>query len=132
EQPVKKPVEEHQPERNQSHSPLFQVMLIVQNAPRATQQVESLRIEPVPQDYTPAKFDLSMVASESEEGLHISLVYNTDIFDEERIERMLEHFRTLLEGVVVDPDQRVSRLPMLRPGERHRLLVEWNNTAVEY
>src|SRR5206468_4044269 len=54
------------------------------------------------------------------------------LFDPDRMERLLGHFRTLLEGVAADPDQRVSRLQMLTEGERHQLLAEWNETRAEY
>ena len=58
--------------------------------------------------------------------------YNTDLFDAERIERMVGHFQTLLEGIVTDPDKRICDLPLLARGRTRQLLLEWNDTAVEY
>jgi surfactin family lipopeptide synthetase A len=58
--------------------------------------------------------------------------YNTDLFNRSTIERLLGHFRTLLEGIVADPKQPIATLPMLTAGELRQLLVEWNATAVPY
>ena len=58
-----------------------------------------------------------------------TLEYNTDLFDAATIERMLGHFRTLLEGIVADPDQRLSELPLLTAAERQQL-ADWNATQV--
>ena len=58
--------------------------------------------------------------------------YNTDLFDATTIERMIGHFQTLLEGIVANPDARLSELPLLTNAERHQLLVEWNNTRADY
>ena len=60
--------------------------------------------------------------SEEEQGLAAGLEYNTDLFDDGTIERMLGHLQRLLEGIVADPDRRLSELPLLSEAERHRLL----------
>ena len=65
-------------------------------------------------------------------GITGSLEYNTDLYNDATIERMIGHFRTLLEGIVANPDQRVSELPLLTEAERRQLLVEWNNTSTDY
>ena len=58
--------------------------------------------------------------------------YNTDLFDAATITRLLGHFQTLLEGIVADPEQRLSALPLLTAAERQQLLVEWNDTTRAY
>ena len=126
--PFEKLVEELQPERNLSHSPLFQVAFVLQNTPRAPLQFEGLTLSPLQVDSGTAKFDLMMVMQEEPEGLSGALQYNTDLFDDVTILRMLGHFRTLLEGIVAHPEQRLANLPLLTPAERHQLLVEWNDT----
>jgi non-ribosomal peptide synthetase component F len=130
--PFEKLVEELQPERSLSHSPVFQVMMILQNAPRTTLEFEGVRLHSVGGEGVTAKFDLNLSLSESEGKLHGILEYNTDLFDAARIQRMLSHFQTLLEGIVADPDQRLSRLPLLTPAERQQVLLDWNDTAVAY
>ena len=70
--------------------------------------------------------------SEKDGTLRGSLNYNTDLFDASTIERMLGHYKTLLEGIVANPEQRISELPLLTEAEKHQLLVEWNDTKRDY
>lgn len=130
--PFEKLVEELHPDRNLSYSPLFQAMFDFQNAPKYELELAGLTLTPLEVDSGTAKFDLSLSLSESPYGLTGALGYNTDLFDHATITRMLGHFRTLLEGVVDNPDQLVSELPLLTEGERHQLRVEWNDTQTEY
>ncbi|HWE39205.1 MAG TPA: condensation domain-containing protein, partial [Isosphaeraceae bacterium] len=110
------------PDRDPSRSPLFQVMFALQNAPLPALESPGLTMTPLPTESGTAKFDLTMYVTESDEGLGLALEYNTDLFDPATIERMLGHFRTLLEGIVADPDQTVAMLPMLSEAERRRML----------
>ena len=70
--------------------------------------------------------------SERDGTLRVSLNYNTDLFDAATIERMVGHFQILLEGIVANPDQPISDLPLLTEAEKHQLLVEWNDTKTDY
>ena len=130
--PFEKLVNELSPERNLSHNPLFQVMFILQNAPRNELRLPGLTITPLATKSNTAKFDLTLSLIETERGLTGRLEYNTDLFDEATIVRMSKHFQTLLEGIVADPQQRLSDLPVLTEAERYRMLVEWNNTWADY
>ncbi|BAU16013.1 amino acid adenylation domain-containing protein (plasmid) [Leptolyngbya sp. NIES-3755] len=117
-------------ERQTSHTPLVQVMLSVHPA-IAPLETSGLTLTPQASVTNTAKFDLTLVFSDSEEGLLGALEYNTDLFDDSTIARLLKHFQTLLEGIVAAPEQRLSELPLLTPEERHTLLVKWNQTATE-
>ena len=130
--PFEKLVEELQPERDLSMSPLFQVMFTLQNAPGEVLELPGLTLSPLEMDNETAKFDLTLSMIEGEGGLRGSIEYNTDLFEEATIERMLGHYETLLEGIVADPEQQLSHLPLLTEGERHQLLVEWNDTRRDY
>ena len=79
-----------------------------------------------------ALFDLELHLWQRREGIRGTVVYSTDLFDASTIERLVGHFVTLLEGIVADPDRRISELPLLTERERRQLLVTWNDTAVEY
>jgi amino acid adenylation domain-containing protein/non-ribosomal peptide synthase protein (TIGR01720 family) len=125
-------VEALQPERNLSYTPLFQVMFVLQNAPMRRLELRNLSITPLEISNVTAKFDLTLSMEETEQGLTGELEYNTDLFDTATITRMAGHFQTLLEAIVVNPQQRVSELPLLTKAERHQLLVEWNDTPAEY
>jgi len=125
-------VDELQPKRDLSHAPLSQVMFVLQNAPMQRLKLPGLTVSPLEVDSGTAKFDLALSVVEGEDGLSGTLEYSTDLFDGATIERMLGHFETLLEGVVADPDRPVWTLPLLTRVERHRQLVEWNDTECGY
>jgi amino acid adenylation domain-containing protein len=128
-------VEELQPQRNRSHTPLFQVIFDLNNAaPGAMGVLEfsNLKAEALQVEAGVAHADLVMSLMEDGDALSGKLRYNTDIFDAATIERMLEHFQALLKGAVADPDRRISDLPLLTDAERRRHLSEWNDTVSEY
>src|SRR4028119_1221279 len=107
-------------------------MFVLQNAPMSALELPSLTLRSLERESSTAKFDLTMSMEDTEEGLVGSLEYNTDLFDATTISRMREHFQTLLEGIVANPEQCLSDLPLLTQPERQQLLVEWNNTQTEY
>ncbi|HEX8115893.1 MAG TPA: amino acid adenylation domain-containing protein, partial [Pyrinomonadaceae bacterium] len=130
--PFEKLVEELQPERSLSRTPLFQVMFSLQNVPRDEPALGDLSVSPVRLENTTAKFDLTLGLTDTGDGLSGAVEYNADLFDAETIERLAESFGVLLEAISVDPDGRVSELPLLTPARLHQQLSEWNETAQEY
>ncbi|HEY2922318.1 MAG TPA: condensation domain-containing protein, partial [Candidatus Binatia bacterium] len=130
--PFEKLVEELKPERSLSYSPLFQVMFVLQNAPSTALTFEGLSASPVGIGVETAKFDLTLTMSESIDGLRGSLQYSIDLFDDATIARMIGHLQTLLEGIVANPDQRISQLPVLTQAEEHQLFIECNDTKRDY
>jgi amino acid adenylation domain-containing protein len=130
--PFERLVEELQPERDMSYNALFQVMFVLQNSPMSDWEFSGLALSPLEVESKTAKFDLSLSLTETEQGLVGAFGYNTDLFDEATIVRMVGHLRTLLEGVVVEPDKRICELPILTEAERYQLLVEWNDTEADY
>src|SRR5690349_3535970 len=129
--PFEKLVEELSPERNLSYTPLFQVMFVMQNAPTAELEFAGLRLSPVEVETATAKCDLVMTVEEQAEGLSVRLEYNADVFDRTTAERMLGHYRRLLEAVVDNSEQRIWDLPLLSAGEI-QLLQDWNRTERDY
>ncbi|MEH2196819.1 amino acid adenylation domain-containing protein [Nostoc sp.] len=133
--PFEQIVEALQIERSLSHSPLFQVMFALHNASIEQLETPDLAISPLHLDNVNAKFDLTLQMWENtDEGNSLQgfWQYNTDLFDEDRIARMTDHFQTLLAGIVANPQESVGRLPLLTERERHQLLVEWNDTQIPY
>ena len=130
--PFEKLVEELQPARDLSRNPLFQVMFILQNIPVSVVNLTGLTARRLEVDSGTAKFDLTLSLAEQDKKLIGFFEYNTDLFDHSTIERMIGHFQRLLEGIVANPDQSISTLPLLTDAERHRLLVEWNDAAADY
>lgn len=130
--PFEQLVEKLQPKRNLSHTPLFQVMFQLHNTPTTTLELPGLTLSPLEFDKETAKFDLTLSMVEIKQGLIGTLEYNTDLFNAATITQMLGHFQSLLEGIIVNPDQQISKLPILSEAERQQLLVEWNNTQADY
>ncbi|HEV3316427.1 MAG TPA: amino acid adenylation domain-containing protein [Candidatus Angelobacter sp.] len=128
--PFEKVVEELQPERDLSRTPLFQVMFALQNAPQSELQLGAVKLRPFNVDNQTAKFDLSMALSEDGEKLQGWVGYNAALFELATVARMIEHYCVLLSGIVQNPEQSIAELPLLGQAERQQLLVEWNKTAV--
>ncbi|MEH1860990.1 MAG: amino acid adenylation domain-containing protein [Nostoc sp.] len=125
-------VEALQPERDLSYTPLFQVMFALQNASTSEVELTGLTVTPLITEGATAKFDLSLLMQNTATGLVGFWEYNTDLFDASTIERMTGHFVTLLEGIIANPEQQISQLPLLTAVEQQQLLVEWNNTQADY
>jgi amino acid adenylation domain-containing protein len=130
--PFEKLVEELQPERSLSYNPLFQVIFALQNLPAQTVELPGLTIAPFKVNSSTSKFDLSLFFTETEQGLRGLWEYSTDLFDEATIIRMSGHLQTLLQGIVANPQQCISELPLLTEPERQQLLIDWNNTETNY
>ncbi|MBP1599408.1 MAG: Glutamate-1-semialdehyde aminotransferase, partial [Acidobacteria bacterium] len=130
--PFEKLVEELKPERDPSRSPLFQVMMVLQNTTNPTLELPGLGVEPLFGETETAKFDLTLFLTEERGGLEGCFEYNTDLFDGTTIERMIGHFQTLLEAIAANPDAPISELSLLTETERHQLLIEWNDTTTDY
>ncbi len=125
-------VEALQTERNLSHTPLFQVMFVLQNTALSEIELTGLTIDSFPLEVEIAKFDLTLSMQNTETGLMGVWEYNTDLFNSETIERMNGHFLTLLEGIITNPSEGISQLPLLTKVEQQQLLINWNNTEVDY
>jgi amino acid adenylation domain-containing protein/FkbM family methyltransferase len=129
--PFERLVEELQPERSLSHSPLFQVAFALQNVTPPELEMFGLRVEAVSVENNTAKFDLTLSMIDAGAGLKGALEYNSDLFDAETIQRMAGHLEILLTSIVSDPTQRISQLSLLSATEQ-RQLKNWNNTARPY
>lgn len=128
--PFARLVEEVPVERDTSRAPIFQVGLTFAEAlPELEAGGVSMRIEHV--DLPAAKFDLDFAAQVREDELWLRLTYDTGLYDPPTADRILGHVGVLLAAVTADPSQRLSKLPILTEAERHREVVEWNDTATE-
>lgn len=128
--PFEKLVEELQPERDLSRHPFFQVMVNFQNAPAETPASRGLKITPLDIG-NQTRFDLELHLWAEPDGLLGNFMYNTDLFEQSTIARMLRHFETLLAGIAANPETRLSELPVLTKEEQEQLR-EWNQTSSEY
>ncbi|MBE9065564.1 amino acid adenylation domain-containing protein [Leptolyngbya cf. ectocarpi LEGE 11479] len=119
-------------ERSLSHSPLVQVMFLLQNASSEQLELPGLTLSSLEFEETRARFDLTLSVQETAAGLQGQWEYSTDLFEAETIRRMIVHFHTLLEGIVDNPQELLDQLPLLPKPESQKLLKEWNDTAVDY
>jgi amino acid adenylation domain-containing protein len=130
--PFEQLVEALQPERSLSHSPLFQVMVAWENVQMEALDLPNLKIEPFKTDHFTARADLNVEIMETDRGLQGLFEYNSDLFDAETIKRMIRHFQNLLEAIASNPEQNVYNLPLLTKLEFQQILIDWNDTAVNY
>jgi phthiocerol/phenolphthiocerol synthesis type-I polyketide synthase E len=130
--PFERLVEVLQPERSASYTPIFQVMFVLQNTPPEKLELPNLTLTALKPKNNTAKFDLTLSLKETETGISGEWEYSSDLFEAATVHRMIGHLQTLLAGIVANPEYPVSKLPLLTESERHQLLVEWNNTQIDY
>jgi amino acid adenylation domain-containing protein len=131
--PFEKLVEALHPERDLSYTPLFQIDFSLEHEPEATVTLKDVTINTSePGANHTAKLDLSLSLQKTKQGLTGVFEYSTDLFDATTIAHMIEHWQILLAGIVANPEQKLSDLPLLTAIEKHKLLMEWNQTQQDY
>lgn len=132
--PFQKLVEELRLHRELSRPPLLQVFFICSEFSPTTTTLDlpGLSITSSWIHNGSSKSDLIMFVVEDSDGLRLELDYSTDLFNANTIERLLGHFKTLLEAIVDKSEQKVCQLPLLTTAERQQLLIEWNQTQANY
>ncbi|MFD8251186.1 non-ribosomal peptide synthase/polyketide synthase [Streptomyces werraensis] len=130
EAPFEQVVDEVQPVRDTSRTPLFQVMVVLQNAPAAALDLPGLQVTDVDTELRHAAFDLTMEFAETGTGeLDGVLTYNTDLFDAATAERMADQLGTLLTAVADDPDRPLGALPLATDETLKAVLDQGRATA---
>jgi len=131
--PFEQVVEAVKPPRSMSHSPIFQVMLALNNTPKGDAlTLPGLCLSPVTRPSTTTQFDLTLSLTEVDDVIVGSLDYASDLFDAATVERWAGHLQVLLNGMVADDQQRISRLPILTQAEIGHIIVDWNDTEADY
>ncbi len=130
--PFEKLVAALRPQRDLSRTPIFQVAVNLQSAPLPSIQVPGLSLQFLPIDRGTAQFDLTLLLTETGDGLDAEFEFNVDLFEWSTIERLAEAFRLILEDAVADPGRRISTLTLMRDAERQHLLYGLNETKVAY
>ncbi|WP_163867071.1 non-ribosomal peptide synthetase, partial [Myxococcus eversor] len=130
--PFEKLVEELQPARDLSRTPLFQAMFVLQNTPRTELVLPGLTLRSVEVDADSAKFELSLSLTRTPDGYRGGLVFSTELFERSTAERLLAHLQSLLEGTLAAPDVALSTLELQTTEEHQRLRVEWNGATASF
>lgn len=144
--PFEKLVENLHPERSLNRHPLFQVVFSLQNAPMESLELPELTLNSLTWEAKTTRFDLELHFWEPSnnfrsiygqkwqhsDSLRGVLVYSTDLFDETTIKRMVEHYKNILQNIIINPQERIHNLVYLSKAEQQQLLREWNNTQTNY
>ena len=127
--PFEKLIEELQPERDLTHSPMFRVILVVQNAPHESVGFPGLDVTSFIDHHKISRFDLALYAWETSGGIRGTIDFDTDLFDRSTIERFCERFIVLLEQISSSPDANLSNLTLMTPADRQQVLVAWSGSG---
>ena len=130
--PFERLVELLQPNRDMAHSPLFQVMFILQNNPMGGGANGDIEMSTLNVDAGTSTFDLTLMATEQADGVQLSAEFNTDIYLPGTMRRLLGHFENLLAEISASPEAPISRLRFLPEDERRRLQLDWNDYDRDY
>ncbi len=130
--PFEQVVELMRPVRSLGHSPLFQVMFVWEGPEAGLPMLSGLSLTRVGTPQRVAKFDLTLTLREKDGRLTGAMEYATALFERATIERHVEYLRCIARAMVADQTQAIDRLRILPEAERHKLLVQWNDTKVDY
>lgn len=127
--PWERVVEAVQLDRDGSRHPVYQAQFAIKDCLFLP---DSRKIADLMMTAAALEVDLQLQLWNQPDALVAQFTYSTDLFDAGTVVRMAGHFRKLLEAIVVNPGEQVSRLPLLTEAERHQLVFDWNSTAVAY
>jgi amino acid adenylation domain-containing protein len=119
-------------ERDPSRTPLFQVALVLLNAPSPSVNCGALEITSASLESRTAKFDLTLTAQETSAGLSWAAEYNTELYEETTIIRLAEHLRSVLAAAVAAPQARLAELPLLSESEQMLIFENWNGAMPDF
>ena len=128
--PFAEVVKQTQQRTDPSRNPLFQIVLSQQPSIPPLPVGWDLRTEEISNGGS--KLDLVIVVDERREEISGPITFNPDIVSGETVDRLIEHWKTFLTSVSRDPEQRIAEAPILTGPEQNQILVEWNDTAMEY
>lgn len=130
--PFERLVQELRPARNLSHAPIFQVMFSYDSTPARHWNLDGIEARIIKIDTATSKFDLMFHFEDSPQEMNGSLEFNTDLFNLDSAQRMVQHFLALASAAIETPEQPIASLPMLQPLERDQVVNQFNATQVDY
>lgn len=130
--PFEKLVDELEPERDMSHTPIFQVMFSMQPTELRNIHLQDLSIQPLTADTETAKFDMTLGLLEKNAHIVGEWEYNTDLFEEPTIRRFIDHYRHLLSILVDKPNEPINKVRFLKQEEEYEVLKKWNDKRIEF
>ncbi|NIM15011.1 MAG: amino acid adenylation domain-containing protein [Candidatus Aminicenantes bacterium] len=128
-------VDDLQIERDFSRSPLFDVMLVLQNTEKGIEGGEKMKgvhVRGFFADFPLSKHDITFTFEEAEEEILLFIEYNTDLFGQSRVEQMAAHYKGIITSILKDPGVSLNQIAYLSDEEKHQLLEDFNDTTVDY
>ncbi|MCG3399240.1 non-ribosomal peptide synthetase [Staphylococcus massiliensis] len=132
EYPLEELIEQVVETREMSRSPLFDVLFTLQNNEQVTFDIDEWQIGDIVQNDTNAKFDLNVTIEEDDGAYDVQFQYAEELFDEATVARMLEHFITILNQVVAQPERQIGALEVVTKNEKAHILEHFNNTDKDF
>ncbi len=130
--PFDKLVSELNPDKDMSRTALFDVLFKYEDTPLYIPPVDGLEISVVETNLGWGKYDLDILVQNEGETFSGILVYNSDYYNDSTISRMIQHYMRLLDGILEEPERQISTFSLLTDQEQHQLLVEWNQSQIDY
>ncbi len=130
EMPFELLVEELNPERNLSQTPLFQVMFMMENKIEGGLELIWPSVTWLPAETGAEKFALTMIIRNDGQDFQGLIRYNADLFDDVTVKRMAVHYKILLQRAATDATFEIWDTDLLSDAERHQVQIEWNNNEV--
>lgn len=125
-------VEKVQPRRDMSRSPIFDAMFTMQNIEIPSLNLEGIHIEPIVMNHNASKFDLHLSAMERDNDLELMFEYDSKLFMQDRIERMTGHYICILNSIIRNSEEKLSKLNMLAEDELLQIKCVFNAKELEY
>jgi len=119
-------------ERAPAQSPLFQAMFVLLEQGLPDFQLAQVQGRPVPVEPGTSKRDLTLSIEAARDDWQCHLEYATDLFTADCAARMAGHLGEVFRSIAGDPEQPLRQLQLMPEGERHQILVNWNQTERHY
>ncbi|PEP90515.1 non-ribosomal peptide synthetase, partial [Bacillus wiedmannii] len=126
--PYERLVDLLQPDRNLSFNPLFQVAVSYQKVTADLMEIDGLEMSTIEAKNYTAKLDISLFIIEKPSGLKIKIEYNTDLFNESTMVKMIDNLEFLLSGIVSEPERLISEFSIVNQSDRNIIIDEFNKT----
>ncbi len=119
--------------KDTSRNAIFDIMLVMQNIDEHTSEIQNIKenqVEDKGDNYS--KFDITVTFTELGDNLFVDMEYNSDLYKKSEMEKILYHFRNLMESAMKTPDLLISKLNFLSDEENKEILIDFNRTQVNY
>jgi amino acid adenylation domain-containing protein len=119
-------------QRDMSRNPLFDIMFSFFHEEQTKLQLGGARFDPIKDIDNTSKFDLLLQATKTNKGLELTLEYSTDLFSDQTVSRLFDHYENLLREIIRNLNKSLAGINILTPAEEKLILIDLNNTRANY